>query len=462
MNQVMFEQIRSRGLAHFSYLLGRNGVAAVIDPRRDCEVYVDLVQRRGYQLRYIIETHRNEDYAIGSLELARLTGAEIWHAEPQLPYRYGLPVEDGQTFDIGGLVLRAFHAPGHTEGMMNYVLHDPSGVPWMVFTGDTLLAGDVGRTDLLGKDRLREAANLLYDTIFGKILPLGDHVIVCPAHGAGSVCGSERAADRPLTTIGIERVHNPALQHTDRESFVQFVAHELERPPYFTVMERLNLEGPPVLGRLPGLTPLSVDSFDAQAAGAQVLDTRLELAFNAAHVPGALSIWEQGIPSFAGWFVNYDQPILLVSDTILPERAVRYLIRMGFDRINGYLGGGMVDWHTSGRDSDSIGMVTVQELCGLLDSDEQVWILDVRSQYELDTDGRIPGAHHIHITQLPQRVDEVPRDVPVFIFCGSGLRSTVAASLLQAQGYEDLTVVLGGAAGWNSTTCPLDLREAAL
>lgn len=462
MKQVMFEQVRSRGLSHFSYVIGLNGVAAVIDARRDCQVYADLAARRGYHLRYVLETHRNEDYVIGSLELAGLTGAEVWHADSQLDYGYGQAVEDGQRFDIGGLVLRAFHAPGHTEGTMNYVLHDVTGAPWMVFTGDTLLPGDVGRTDLLGEEKQEEMGGLLYDTIFEKILPLGDQVIVCPAHGAGSVCGSERLTDRPLTTVGIERRHNAALQHSDRDGFIRFVSHSLERPPYFSMMEQLNRDGPPILGGLPVPPLLPPATFSAQASGSQVLDTRTELAFNAAHVPEALSIWQEGVPSFAGWFLDHERPVLLVTDPATPEQAVRYLVRMGYDDVMGYLGEGMVGWHTSGRDSDSIGMVTVQELCGVLDSGERPWILDVRSQRELDSEGRLPGGHHIHITQLPRHLDEIPRDKPVFMFCGSGLRSTIAASLLQKQGYDDLTVVLGGVAGWTSTTCPLDLSGVAV
>ena len=181
---MLFERIESEGLAHYSYLVGDQREAVVFDPRRDCEVYVERAYEQGLAIKHVLETHRNEDYLIGSVELAERTDAEIWHADSQLQYRYGRPAEDGQTWKVGRLEVRAIHSPGHTPGSMSYLLHDPEGEPWVVFTGDALFAGDVGRVDLLGMDRAEELAAQLYDTIFGKLLPLGDGVIVCPAHGA--------------------------------------------------------------------------------------------------------------------------------------------------------------------------------------------------------------------------------------------------------------------------------------
>jgi hydroxyacylglutathione hydrolase len=229
----------------------------------------------------------------------------------------------------------------------------------------------------------------------------------------------------------------------------------LEYAPYFRMMENLNLEGPPILGRLPSPTPLSPGDFAEQAEGAYVLDTRMELNFGSAHVPGALSIWERGVPSFAGWFLSYDEPILLVTETNDVSRAVRYLIRLGFDGLDCFLAGGMLAWHKAGLDSHRVQTTTVQDLCRLLDRDEEAWILDVRSDKEVEQ-REIPIAHHIHITQFPERMDEVPRDECVYIFCGSGLRSMTVASLLRRAGWKNLTVVLGGLMGWSSTSCPLE------
>lgn len=452
---MLFERIVSKGLAHYSYLIGDQREAVVIDPRRDCEIYVEKAYEDGLRIKYILETHRNEDYAVGSLELGARTGAEIWHADAQFEYRYGRPVEDQQAWKVGRLKLEAIHCPGHTPGSMSYLLYDPAGTSWVVFTGDALFAGDVGRVDLLGMDRAEEMASLLYDTLFNKLLPLGDEVIVCPAHGAGSVCGSA-IADRLWTTIGLERLRNPKLQHTDEGEFVANVAKELERPPYFRRMEKYNVEGAPLLGSLPVPMPLSPGDFAEGAEEAIVLDTRMELAFGSAHVPGALSVWLEGLAAFAGWFLPYDQPILLVSETENPVQATRYLTRMAYDDLKGYLSGGMLAWHMAGLESNSLRTVTVQELCHLLDEGEETSILDVRSAEELKKAGSIPDAQHIHITQLPSHMDEVPRDRTVYIFCGSGLRSMIAASLLRREGWRNLVVVLGGLAGWNSITCPLE------
>ena len=457
---MLLERIESEGLAHYSYLIGNEGEAIVIDPRRDCDIYVDMAQRRDYRITHILETHRNEDYVIGSLELAARTGAEVWHADRDWPYQYGRPVQDQQTWHLGRLVLEAIHAPGHTPGMMAYLLHDYGGAPWVLFSGDALFAGSVGRVDLLGKGQTEEMASLLYHSLFHKLLPLGDGVILCPAHGAGSACGAA-IAQRPWTTIGLEKALNPLLQIRDRLDFIAHAAQDLERPPYFQRMEAVNVQGPPIIGPLPAAEPLSPAAFAAQIeAGALVLDTRMDLGFNAAHVPGALSIWLGGLPSFAGWFLPYDRPLLLVTEEADPTPAMRDLLRMDYVQIAGHLAGGMLAWHMAGRESDSVAMVTVQELCRRLDAGEAPWLLDVRSPEELERQGRIPGAHSIHITQLPAHLVEVPREQPVYIFCGSGLRSTIAASLLQREGWDNETVVLGGFAGWQSCTHPIEGAQA--
>ena len=453
---MLFERIESEGLAHYSYLIGDGKEAVVIDPRRDCGVYVEKASKAGFRIKYILETHRNEDYVIGSVELAARADAEIWHADDQMDYQYGQPVEDGQVWRVGRLKVEAMHTPGHTPGSMSYLIYDHEGAPWAVFTGDALFAGDVGRVDLLGMDRAEELAEMLYDSIFNKLLPLGDEVLVCPGHGAGSVCGGN-IAERVWTTIGLERQLNPKLQYTDREQFVANVAQKLERPPYFRRMEPWNLEGAPILGSLPVPTPLKPTAFAEAAEDAVVLDTRTELGFSAAHVPDALSIWQGGLASFAGWFLSYDKPILLVNEDADPTPIVRHLIRIGYDDLVGSLSGGLLAWHMSGRESRSIDTVTVQDLCHHLDMEGEAWILDLRSDEELEGHGEIAGAHQIHVTQLPDRLDEVPQDETVYIFCGSGLRSMIGASLLRRRGWDKVTVVLGGLAGWHSTTCPLEL-----
>lgn len=451
---MYFERIISEGLSHFSYIIGNAGEAIVIDPRRDCDVYIEKTLTKDMKVTHILETHRNEDYLIGSLELSSQTGAKIWHADGQLDYQYGEAVEDGQKWKLGNLKIEAIQTPGHTPGSMSYILHDPKGTPWMVFCGDTLFAGDVGRVDLMGMEKAEDMAGMLYESIFQKILPLGEGVLLCPAHGTGSVCGSS-IAPRIWTTIGLEQKVNPKLQASNRQEFISFTAKELERPPYFKQMEQLNLQGPPLLRSLPYFSPLSPQEFSNKEKQSQILDTRMELDFGSAFVPGSLSIWMGGIASFAGWFLSYDHPIRLVNETDNPIKAVKPLLRMGYDGLEGFLSGGIHSWLSQGKRAKSINTLIVQEFCGVLDKKEKLWILDVRSEEELEQVGRIPNAHHIHLTQLPQRMTEVPKDQSVYIFCGSGLRSMIAASLLKRNGWDQISVILGGFAGWSSITCPI-------
>jgi len=452
---VIFERVESEGLAHYSYIVGDGGEAVVVDPRRDCDVYVDLARKAGMRIAFILETHRNEDYVVGSAELADRTGASVHHADSQLDYRYGEPVEDGQTWKVGRLELTALHTPGHTPGHMSYFLRDPDGEPWVVFTGDSLFAGDLGRVDLLGEESMHELAGLMHDSIYDRLLQLGDGVIVCPAHGEGSVCGSA-IAERTWTTIGLERAQNPKLQLGSREEFIRAVAVTGERPPYFERTERWNLEGAPSLGRVPSPPALSPDAFAEAMGAAVVVDTRTELAFGSAHVPGAQSLWLEGLASFGGWFLPHDTPLLLVGRSNDVEEEVRRLLRMGYDDVAGFLAGGMLRWHMAGKASARIRTYTVHDICRFLDEGNELSILDVRSDEENDAT-TIPDALHIHLTELPERLGEVPRDGTLYVFCGSGLRSMVAASYLRRQGFNDLVVILGGLAGWKSTACPLEL-----
>jgi hydroxyacylglutathione hydrolase len=451
---MLFERFKDSGLAHYSYIVGEGNQAAIIDPRRDVDVYVDHASRAGYRITVVLETHRNEDYLIGSPELARRTGAEVHHADSQLEYGYGNPVAEGDFWNIGGLKLRALDTPGHTPGSMSYVLHGGSGEPLMVFTGDALFAGDVGRVDLVGDDRREAMAGLLYESLHEKILPLGDGVMVCPAHGAGSVCGGA-IADREWTTIGIEKKLNPGLRANGRDRFVEVQANSLEKPPYFRKMEELNRRGPPPLSELKEPAALSPDEFRDRADSAVVLDTRSIESFGGSHVPGALSIWQEGVPAYAGWFLPHEGPVLMVNGTNDYTGVRAALLRMGYDDLPGYLAGAMTGWNSSGLQSGSVGLFSAPKACSEIDENEEQFILDVRSAGELESDGRITGAHHIHLSQLPERLDEVPGDRQVVIFCGSGKRSMTAASILARKGWKRLSVVLGGIQGWHSVRCPV-------
>ncbi|MFN2339679.1 MAG: rhodanese-like domain-containing protein [Halanaerobium sp.] len=454
---MLFEKIKSAGLAHISYLIGDKNEAVVIDPRRDIDIYLEKAVEAGYKITKIFETHRNEDYIIGSTELKAKTGAQIWHADQMLDYQYGEPVQDGQVFKVGNLKIEAMQTPGHTPGSMSYVLYGYEGEPWMVFTGDAIFAGDVGRIDFLGEENLEKTGSWLYDSIFNKILPLGDEVILCPAHGAGSVCASA-IAEREWTTVGIERKLNPKLQVENKEEFIELVAEMLEYPPYFKNMEESNLTGSELLAHYQQPAALSAAEF-AEAMEAEdtyIIDLRMEVSYASAHLPGSISIPLQNLPSYVGWFIPVGAKILLVTEGEYPAEAIKHLYRTGYDNILGYLKGGLINWHMAGKKSEAIETVTVDQLCTMLDTEpEDRFILDIRPEAEREEEGEIQEAEAIHLTQLPEHYAELPQDKPLYIFCGSGLRSMTAASLLENEGFTNQRVVLGGLIAWNSTSCPI-------
>ena len=452
---MIFKRYISEGIAHYSYLIADEGQAVVIDPRRDIDDYLrDAANEECYIVR-VLETHRNEDYLIGSLELEAATGADLCHADSQWDYQYGTAVQDGQVWQTGRLKIKAIHTPGHTPGSMSYLLFDPEGNPWMIFTGDLLFSGDVGRMDLLGEDRLPDMAGLLYDSLFNKVLLLGDSIIVCPAHGIGSVCGSE-ISERTWTTIGLEKQHNPKLKVDSKEEFIAKHAKMLERPPYFRKMERLNLEGPPVLGRLPALRPLHPAAFAEAAKSAQVVDARGQVSFAAAHIPDSLSIWKARLSSYAGWFLHDDQPILFVCDPTDTGEIVRKMVRLGFDNLAGYLAGGIVGWTKAGKPFKSITLMTMTAFCDLMKSDTEKLLLDVRGEDELKEEGLKHGMH-LHLTQMPGNLEEIPVDLPIIPLCTSGNRSMIAASILSKAGWEDVRVPVGGLGAWRACGCDFEL-----
>ena len=409
---MIFERIKSEGLAHLSYFIGSEDEALVIDPRRDCQVYIDLARREGMTIKNIFETHRNEDYVIGSLELKNLTYAEIYHGRG-VDFKYGNFVDEGQGFGFGKLKLTALHTPGHTDESMSYTLADleTGKEQVMVFTGDALFVGDVGRTDLYGPKEASRMASNLYDSIFNKILPLGDEVILCPAHGAGSVCGGA-ISEREYSTLGLERIQNSILQKTGKEDFVKFkVEEKLEFPPYFEKMEQYNLQGPPLLQCLPVPELLSPEKFKAEMEkGAVVVDTRMPHSFGGAHIKDTYSIWLGGIPSFAGWVLPYDKPILLVlEEKEQLDTAVRYLIRLGYDNVAGLLNGGIAAWYIEALPIDSFNLLSVYDLKDKLEKGEEMVILDVRGDKEWAR-GHINGARHIYVGHREENLDKVPKD----------------------------------------------------
>ncbi len=450
---MFIESVHSPGLAHISYLVGGREKAAVIDPRRDVEIYVELAREHGLRITHIFETHRNEDYVIGSCELAAVTGAAIYHGA-QLPFEYGVAVSEGDSFDLDAIRLGILSTPGHTPESICVTLADLSASeePVGVFTGDVLFVGDVGRTDFIER-----GAELLYDSLFGKLLPLGDHLIIYPAHGAGSVCGGHLSA-REFSTLGYERRHNLSLQYTERQTFIDFKQAERHYvPPYFRRMEQQNLAGPDLLGALPDPCACTADEFaDRMGQGMFVIDARTPEGFGGAHIPGSLAIPLEYLPSFAGWFFSYDTPLGLVVERPQDvDTAVRYLVRIGYDDVVAYLGEGMHDWETGGRHFEGLPQVYIGEIKRRLEAQEDFILLDVRTRGEFQA-AHLRGAHNIYVGELPERLSELPKDKLITTFCGSGHRAIIAASLLQRNGFERVENCLGSMAACRATACPLE------
>lgn len=447
---MIFKRIKSEGIVANSYLIGSGGDAFVIDPRRDCQVYLDVAREEDLTINHIFETHRHEDFAVGSIELAHITGATMYHG-PGLQWGYGVTLKDGQTFSVGHLKVTVMHTPGHTDESVSYVITDlaTGKSPVMVFTGDTLFVNDVGRTDLYGDNQAKRLAENLFNSIFNRILPLGDGVIICPAHGGGSICGMH-IAGRDESSIGIERLQNRVLRLTGKDDFVKYKLSESpEEPPYFKRMERDNLLGPPLLKTLPIPIALEPQEFKNKIeSGAVVLDTRDPSAFGGAHIAGAYSIWLDGVPSFAGWVLPYDKPLILVADNDHDiENTVRYLVREGYDTIDGYLKGNMESWYSAGLPIENLKLISANDLKMMLDRDEDVTVLDVRKQNEWDA-GHIERAIHIFVGHLMDKLSQIPKEKSTVVHCSAGYRSGLAASILLRAGYTDVYNVPGGMNAW--------------
>ena len=444
---MIFEKFVAQGIAQNSYFIGSGNYAAVIDPRRDIDVFLQAARRHHARITHIIETHRNEDYVVGSLDLARATGAEIHHGR-HLDFHYANTLADGETIRIGSLALESHETPGHTPESLSIVVRDQSvsAEPYMVFTGDTLFAGETGRTDLVPGQRAEMSA-ALFHSIRDTILPLGPGVIICPAHGAGSVCGVD-IIDHGTTSIGYEQRTNPVLG-IEKEDFVRRKMEEHHYiPPYFRTMETYNRDGPPALSRIPPIRPLSLQDFvQQQKEGAQFVDIRGPSAFAGAHVPGSLSIWEEGLPSFMGWFLDYELPIAFIFDyePDLTEVAA-ICVRLGYDRFSGYLAPGFSAWFKSGNTVERTGLWSVHDLHKSME--KNLFILDVRDINNRRSIGAIPGSHHIYIGHLPDRICEVPEESHVVTYCDAGFKGSLAASILQRAGYAQVTNLLGGMTAW--------------
>jgi hydroxyacylglutathione hydrolase len=463
---MYLRQFFIEGLGHASYLIASDETkeAAVIDPRRDVEIYGEDARQNGLTIRYALETHNHNDFLSGARALAERYGAEhvaSAAAELKPPHR---GVREGDEIRLGELLVKVLFTPGHTPEHVTYVVLDlaRAEVPVLAFTGGDLLVGTVGRPDLLGRELGEKLAPLLYDSLHGKILRLEDYVEVLPTHGAGSLCGRGITSKR-TTTIGYERRFNPALQKKTKEEFVEFVlAGDPAIPTYYRRMRPANQHGV-ADWQLPeprAMPPTEVQHLAGH--GALVLDVRANTAFGGGHVPGAVNVGLE--PSFAtwvGWLLPPDAPIVLVLDDAAQwAKALTALARVGYERFAGYLLGGMAAWVSAGLPTEHLPQWSVQELRARLDADRAAnlapQVLDVRTDAEWQ-EAHIPGATHVPLDQLPERMAELHPDPdrPLAVLCGSGYRSSIASSLLRARGFPNVANVLGSMSAWKAVGYPV-------
>jgi hydroxyacylglutathione hydrolase len=451
---MQLEIVKAKGLAHNSYFLSDHGEAIVIDPRRDCKIYAELAGRECARIKYVFDSHCHEDFVTGANALQRLTGAEIGHSA-ETHFRYGdHNLRDGETFYIGDLKVEVLSTPGHTNDSLCFVLYERlhSQTPLFVFTGDTLLAGDVGRTDLLGVRATVAQSKKLYNSIFERVMPLGDRVIVYPAHGAGSVCGHNLSAAE-FSTIGYERQMDRLFQ-LDEGQFVRYLAEQrLSLPPYFVKARALNIAGPPPMSE--AIPAHDADEFEKLAGrNTTVIDTREPGAFAGSHIPNALCIWLDGVSFFPGWVLN-DERVLLVTERPSDVEVARtYLGRLGFDNVVASLCRGMPDWRNRGKPWARLNTCSVEQLKNALEH-EAINLLDVREEYEWQ-EGHIRGAQHLFVGDIKKQRQHLPEGKPLAIYCSWGGRATLAASILLGLGSPDVCVVLGAIRAWKNRGFPLE------
>lgn len=457
---MQIEQFFIEGLGHQSYLVSDEtmGVAAVVDPRRDIEIYLAAAERLGVHITHAFETHVHNDYVTGALELRDRVGATIvTAAAAQVSYDH-LGAREGDSVSVGALRFVVLETPGHTPSHISFALYAPaSSAPYAVFSGGSLLTGNAGRTDLVSPGMTLTLTRDQYHSLRRLLDGLPEETLVYPTHGAGSFCGATTtSAATRSSTIGQERAVSPAsLAHDEAE----FVRQQLQTyglyPAYYAHMRDINMHGPRILGgapEIPGLTPRQIN--DLLRMGIPLLDGRSRADFAREHVPGAINIDLDGsFGIYAGWLLPFNAPLTLLTDDAAGRReAVAQLIRIGFEQTRGYLDGGMAAWTEAGYPTDRFERIDVDELRRRLASAEAPAVLDVRDETEWRA-GHIPGAQHIHVADLPRHLHETPLDRPIAVICRTGHRAAMAASMLAALGRTTIAVQ-GGVPDWMANGYP--------
>jgi hydroxyacylglutathione hydrolase len=466
---MYFQQIYETGLAHASYIVGcqATGTCAVIDPKRDIDTYLEITKKERLRITHILETHIHADFLSGSRELAERTGAKMYLSdEGGEEWQYAFDhqgIKDGDTFMVGNIKFDVMHTPGHTPEHVSFLVTDTpaSDQPIMMFTGDFVFVGDVGRPDLLEKaagqtGTMEIGARQLWESL-KRFKALPDHIQVHPAHGAGSACGKALGAI-PSSTVGYEKIVNWALRHTNEEAFVKdLLSGQPEPPKYFAMMKLLNKVDRPLLTSVPTMKELTTAELnDAIKNGLKVIDTRSKVSFAGGHIPNTINITNnKSFSNWAGWLIDYEAPFLVIAPQEQTDDIMRKLMRIGLDNVAGYYPS-VTDWQEEGHDLATLPQIELEELKAR-HTDADVVVIDIRGESEY-LEGHIPGAWNIHTGHLPDYVNEIPKDKVVVISCESGARSSIGASVLQRLGLRNIVNFSQGFSGWKSSGAPVEME----
>ncbi|MCB0017777.1 MAG: MBL fold metallo-hydrolase [Anaerolineales bacterium] len=467
---MLLKYFYDQALAHASYMVGcqRTNEAIIVDPGRDIEQYLEAAAAEDMTIVGMAETHIHADYVSGVRELADRTGATCYVSDEgpdDWKYFYAKDynakfVKDGDKFMVGNVQMEVMHTPGHTPESISFILTDMGGGadrPMGIFSGDFVFVGSIGRPDLLEKaagvkGNAVQGANAMFNSL-QRFKQLPDYLQVWPAHGAGSACGKGLGAI-PSSTVGYEKLFNPALAYDDREEFIDYLlADQPEAPKYFAVMKRVNKEGPAILGgpALPGRMPASALT-GLLEDGAMVIDTAAASDYAHAHVPGTINVMMNYLASYAGWFVNYDKPIYIVTSEANMAEAVRILHKIGIDKIAGYFD--TAELASAGLKTQSYEELNPSEIADDIIAGN-VTLIDVRAETEWN-EGRLPNAEHYFLGTLPEKAAELVNGKTIVVQCRTGARSAVGASILQAAGAKKVANLMGGITAWSGAGLPIE------
>lgn len=447
---MYIQQLYTGCLSEAAYYIESNGEAAIVDPLRDIETYINLAKERNAVIKYIFETHFHADFVSGHLDLSKKTAAPIIFG-PDTVTNFPVHIaKDGEDFKLGNITLQLIHTPGHTIESSCYLLKDENNRAHSIFTGDTLFVGDVGRPDLSSGDMSKEAlASIMYDTLQNKILPLSDDILVYPAHGAGSSCGKNMGPNN-FSTIGEEKKNNYALQPQSKEAFIKALTDGLASPPaYFSINAQINKEGYESLDLIKSkaLTPLSVAAFKSKLkSDYTILDTRAADIFTQGFVPGSINIGLEGrFAEWAGSILSFSQPMLLITEPGKEEETIIRLARVGFSKMEGYLKGGFNAWKKAGEKIDLIIDVESDELAMDIPHDPNLQVIDVRKSAEF-TEGHVKNAINLPLNEMTDlaQIANFEENQNLYVHCGGGYRSVIACSLLKSHGIHNIRNVIGG------------------